>query len=265
MVTIDPSHIQRLIEIEKQVHYGELPPPGRDPFVCISRNSSVLLSAPHGAQTFRNNATEIWHEEDEYTAGMALLLSDLCHTLVIATVWRTEASDPNEHGENRSAYKQALRHLADTSNPRPAWLIDLHGASEVSDRMADAQKVDLGTGKNNDYLPAKVKCVLEEIMVKGLGERSTARNEKRGWDADGEHRIAAFAHNILGLSSVQIEMKASVRIPSRRIDTSMYCKAQTKFSGPYSADQKDVIAMLQALIDFIEYLKTKSVETPPPA
>jgi hypothetical protein len=257
MLTIEASHIQRLIEIESQVHYGELPPPSIDPYVCILRNSPIVLSAPHGARTFRNNTSEIWHEEDEFTAGMALLLSELCSTSVIATIWRTGESDPNEHGETRSAYKRALRRLTDISQPKPAWLIDLHGASEGSDRMADTQKVDLGTGKKHDYLPVKVNQDLKEKLENRLGKGSTVRNNNLGWDAGDEHRMAAFAHNVLGLSSVQIEMKPSVRIPLRRIDASMYSK-----TGPYSADHKDVIAMLQALVDFIEFLKTPPTDTP---
>ena len=152
MITIDISHVQRLIQIESQVHYGELPPTGCEPYVCIRRNSPVVLSAPHGARTFRNNQSEIWHEEDEYTAGMALLLSELCQTSVVATIWRTEESDPNEHGESRSSYKRALRHLVETDNPRPVYLVDLHGESENSNRLAAAQKVDMGLGRNSDYM-----------------------------------------------------------------------------------------------------------------
>jgi hypothetical protein len=264
MLTINASHIQRLIEIEAQVHYGELPPPGINPFVYILRDSPIVLSAPHGARTFRNNATEIWHEEDEYTAGMALLLSELCQTSVIATIWRTEESDPNEHGEKRSTYKNILRHLVQVSSLKPAWLIDLHGASEDSNRMADMQKVDLGTGKKCDYLPVELHHALKETLEKRLDKGATDRNGKPGFDADDEHRIAAFAHKILHLSSVQIEMKPSVRIPLRRIDASMYSKSEGKFSGPYSADQKEVIALLQALVDFIEYLKTPKSEAPSP-
>lgn len=262
MPTIDASHLQQLIQMESQVHYGELPPPGVEPFVCILRNSPIVLSAPHGARTFRNNTTEIWHEEDEYTAGMALLLSELCQTSVIATVWRTEESDPNEHGETRSAYKRALRHLVELSNPKPTYLIDLHGAGEDSNRIAITQKIDLGVGRRAEYLPPNESRALKEILEKGLGKGSTERNGKPGWDAENENRISAFAHNVLGLSAVQVEMKPSVRIPLRRIDASMYSKLGSKFSGPCSAEQKDVIAMLQALVDFIEFIKTPPTETP---
>ena len=254
MTIINETDIQRLIQIESQIHYGELPPPGMQPFVSIQRNSTVILSAPHGARTFRNNNAEIWHEEDEYTAGMALLLSEICQTSVIATTWRTEESDPNEHGENRSSYKQALHRLIDSSSSKPTWLIDLHGASEESTRLDKDQKMDLGKGKRSEYLSVGEAQILKETLEKYLEKGCAERNGKPGWDAENEHRIASFAH-ALGLSSVQIEMKPSVRVPLRRLDASMYAK-----KGPYPLDfQKvQVIEMLQALTDFIEHLTKPS-------
>ena len=66
--------IERLIQAESHLHYGEAPPPGVEPFVVIERDSPVLVSAPHGTRTYRNSADEKWHEEDEFTAGIRLLL-----------------------------------------------------------------------------------------------------------------------------------------------------------------------------------------------
>lgn len=253
MTVIDETHIKKLIQLEDHIHYAELPPPGVEPFVCISRTSTIVLSAPHGARTFRNNLQEVWHEEDEYTASMALLLADICQTSVIATIWRTEESDPNEHGEARSAYKRALRNLTETNQPRPSWLIDLHGAGMDSKYLSDGQKLDIGKGKKTTYLPDEDDRKLREIIESRLGKGSIDRKGKSGFDAAGDHRMAAFAYNDLGLSSVQIEMKPSVRIPSRRADASMFAK-----EGSYSAELNDVIAMLQSLVDFIEYIQTKS-------
>src|SRR5574340_22652 len=134
MTSLPENAIVQLIKYEEAIHYTELPPPGDAPFVVIKRESSLVLSAPHGAITFRTNAQEIWHEEDEYTAGMALFLSELCGTSVIATAWRTKDSDPNAHDEGRSAYKRELRHLVETTNAR--WFIDLHGAAENSEMLS---------------------------------------------------------------------------------------------------------------------------------
>ena len=255
-ISLHVNTIDQLIQIEKGIHYTELPSPGRAPFVVVRRESEIILSAPHGAMTFRNNNDEIWHEEDEYTAGMALLLSEICGTSVIATIWRTADSDPNEHGEQRSSYKQELRRLAETTNVR--WLIDLHGASEDSDKLAPEQKIDLGIGKDNEYLPKIAHASLVGILDKYLGKGVTDRNGKNGFSAKDKNRIAAFAHQPLGLglNSVQIEMKPSVRVPLRRIDSSTYQKSSSECGGPYSAPSKNVLGMMQSLVEFIEYLKT---------
>lgn len=121
MTKLPESVIDQIIQIESGIHYAELPPPERAPFAVVKRESPIILSAPQGAITFRNNNDEIWHEEDEYTAGMALRISEICNTSVIATIWRTADSDPNEHGEVRSAYKQELRLLAKASSA--LWLM----------------------------------------------------------------------------------------------------------------------------------------------
>lgn len=254
MVTISHDHLNQLVTMEGHVHYSELPPPERAPFVVIKRDLPIIVSAPHGAMTFRFNDDETWHEEDEYTAGMALLISELSGTSVIATIWRTPDSDPNEHGEKRSTYKQELRRLVEAT--KATWLLDLHGAGEDSDRLASEQKIDLGIGKDSDYLPTAAHRSLVGILEKYLGKGVTDRSGKKGFKAEGSNRIAAFAHQSLGLNSVQIEMKPSVRVPLRRVDSSMYQKISSKYGGPYSAPPQDMLGMMQSLAEFIEYIKT---------
>lgn len=257
MIILAEHLIERLVQIESGVHYCELPPPNLNPFVVIMRDSPVILSAPHGAITFRGKKDEPWHDEDEYTAGMALLLSEVCNTSVIATTWRTEKSDPNEHKEEQSVYKQALRRLVDNSHPKPTWLIDLHGARGDSERMAGSQIVDLGTGSStNQYLSAEVRDKLIAILEVNLGKGTTDRHGYPGWDAVDENRIAAFAHKKLAMHSVQIEMKTSVRVALRRIDSSMYQKTTSNHGGPYKAPHGNVLRMMQSLVEFIEYLTT---------
>lgn len=257
-MTILANHtIEQLIHTEAGVHYGEPPPYGIPPFVYLDRNSPILLSAPHGCRTFRDRENEKWHEEDEYTAGMALLLSELCDTSVIATIWRTDDSDPNDTKEDEkcgSPYKQALRVLKAQGKIR--WVIDLHGASVNSSRMAETQLVDLGTGKESLSLPVDNLNALRQYIEKYIGPGATDRRDQEGWTASTKGRsITAFSHQTLGLHSVQVEIKPCVRIAQRRTDASMYGKALADGGGPYSAPAHMVVAMMQALVDFIEYLK----------
>jgi len=241
--------LDTLIEIESHVHYGEPPPPCRDPFVIVKRDSPVLLSAPHGARTFRNEENERWHEEDEYTAGMALLLGQLCNTSVIATVWRTDDCDPNTHYEECCAYKGAMRKLVREKNIR--YVIDLHGAASHHPWL-----VDLGTRYDKDdkddkrpSLDCSHRKRLKKCIVDRLGEGALSKGNVNG--AKDKGRVTAFAQEGLDLQAVQIEMNSRVRIPFRRTDASRFA-----IDGPFSAEPSKVVGMMQALVEFISYLKT---------
>lgn len=252
MVAVNHDQVNQLIAIESHVHYGEPPPPGMLPFVVISRESPVLLSAPHGARTFRNTPDEEWHEEDEYTAAMALLLSELCGTSVIATIYRTDDADPNYHGEARSVYKQAVRKIFSTHNFR--WVIDLHGASQDTNRMGLNHLVDLGTRRELQSLPGEQLSQLQEILEARLGKDTVHHN---GFPAKENGRsITAFCHGDLKLHAIQIEMKPAVRVARRRVDATMYGKPLSGGGGPYAAPANQVLGMMQSLTDFIEYLKS---------
>jgi len=249
-MTILPENIiEKLIQIEAGIHYFESPKPGQMPFFVIERESPVIISAPHGAMTFRNNHMETWHEEDEYTAGMAILLSEISNTSVIATTWKTEDSDPNEHDEDRSVYKQELRRLAQSANAR--CVIDLHGVGEDNPRLFEKQRVELGTGSRDEYMPVEVHKALVAFLNKNLGKNAAYRNGRLGFRAEGNNRIARFSYQTLGLHSVQIEMKPSVRVPLRRENSSAYQKG-----GPYSALPQNVTGMLRSLVEFIGFLNT---------
>lgn len=244
MPSITAEHVTELIAIEAHVEYGEPPPPGGPrPFAIIQRQSPVVFSAPHGARACRQCQKEAWHEEDEYTASMAFLLSRLCSTSAIATIRRTDDSDPNYHYETDSPYKQALKRLVQTTGAR--WVIDLHAAGET--KMGAHQLVDLGTRRDLQSLPPDQLCTLESLIGGALGPGTVSHNI---YPARRDGRtITAYSHGILGLHAVQVEMKTSVRVPLRRTDASTYVT-----EGPFSAQPQHVIGMLQALASFAEYL-----------
>lgn len=244
MPLITAKHVVELVAIESHVHYGQPPPPGvPHPFVVVPRTSPVVFSAPHGARTHRQGQGEEWHDEDEYTAGMALQLSELCSTSAIATTWRTDDSDPNYHKEAISPYKQALKRLVQTSGS--CWVIDLHAAGET--RMDAQQLVDLGTRRDLQSLPRDQVRTLKGLIESALG-RGTVTHNLYPARRDGR-TITAYSHGTLGIHAVQIEMKTSIRVPFRRTDASTYAT-----EGPYSAQPERVAGMLQALVDFVEYL-----------
>ncbi len=242
--------IERLMEIEAGVRYSQPPGPGESPFVVVRRNSAVILSAPHGAVTYRGNDKEEWHAEDEYTAGMALLLSELCGTSAVATTRLTSDSDPNEHDEMRSPYKQALRKLAAETGAR--WVLDLHGAGLDYPGLAETQAVDLGVGAQVRYLPQPVYDEFVRTLERNLWPGAADRQGHKGFPAKYRHRIAAFAHLELGLGAVQVEMKPTVRMPIRRLASDKTFRPRNPAFVPSPARVRD---MLRALAEFIGFLE----------
>ena len=254
---IGPEHISELVSIESRVHYTEPPPPGREPFVIVRRDSPVLLSAPHGARTCRKNRKETWHEEDEYTAGMALLLSELCGTSAIATTWRIDDYDPN--WKQSCAYKNAMAELIQQTSIR--YVIDLHGAALNSVKLARAQTIDLGfrsekeTERSMGQQQVKVLENYLRVMDNSCDPACFVVGRNR-FAAKKSRTITTFAYSQLvpgtqdQVQAIQIEMKPQIRIAHRFPTATLY-----KSCGPYDADPNCVIHMLQALANFIEYLK----------
>ena len=207
--------------------------------MIVRRPSPILLSAPHGAITYRGNAHEEWHQEDDYTAGMALLLAKLCGTSAMATVWRTDDSDPNYHREARSPYKRALRALV--AEVGVQWVIDLHASADAS--LPARVLVDLGTRRDWRSLPRAQLDRLRGLIEAALGQGTVSQDR---FPARREGRtITAFCHGVLGLHAVQVEMKSAVRAPVRRTDATAYAEW-----GPYRAEPADVLGMMRALAEF---------------
>jgi len=237
--------IQRLITIESCIHYGEPPPPTMPPFVCVEHDSPILVSAPHGTRAFRNNDKEVWHEEDEYTAGMALLLAERCKVSAIANIWRSDECDPNHHGEERCPYKKTMQDLVRRKKVR--WVLDLHGAAEDSKDMYKSV-VAVGTrDKNSPSLPHEDRDHLKSLIESEFGAGAVSLT---AFQAKGEGTVTAFCQATLKIQAIQIEMKPSVRVPLRRTDASAFAK-----HGPYEALPFSVFRMLYALEQFIDHLR----------
>jgi hypothetical protein len=239
IVTVSSDQLRELVYIESEVHYAVPPPDDTVPFVMLRCPSPVLFSAPHGAITCRGNAQEEWHQEDDYTGGMALLLAKLCGTSAMATVWRTDDSDPNYHLEPHSPYKRALRALVAEVGVR--WVIDLHASADAS--LPAHVLVDLGTRKELASLPHTQLERLKGLIETALGPGTVSQDHFPARRAG--RTITAFCHGVLGLHAVQVEMKSAVRAPVRRIDATAYAEW-----GPYCAEPADVLGMMRALAEF---------------
>jgi len=260
MTLITADHINRLINLESGINYDKSPLEGKEPFIVIENDAPVLISAPHGARTFRNNEEQVWHEEDEYTAGMALLLGEICMVSVIATNCRNDRYDPNYTPDVRVAYKHTLGRLIQQHNV--LFVIDLHGAALHSDRLDPNQTIDLGLRQRGKDIEPSMEMThvkkLESLLL-DAGTQCDAscfvvgRNKFPG-AGDGTVITYAASQTILGtdrkVQAIQIEMKPQVRIANRCPAATLY-----KSCGPYQAQTENVMHMLQSLVDFIDYLK----------
>ena len=248
MVTITEQHIKRLIEIESHVHYSLPPDIPRRPFVVIERKSPILISAPLGSISLRNDQKQLWHEEDEYTAGMALLLGELCQTSVIASTWKTIDSDPNYHFELRSPYKQEIRRLVKSKDIY--WVIDLHGAGLNSTTLGKDKLIAIGTRKDEKSFNPETVKLFRDLLINNLRKNYISEDKFSAYATKTRMSITAFCHQTLEIDAMQIEMKPHVRVPMRRVDSSAYHSGEH-----FDPEPTKVIGMIQALVDLIGYLQ----------
>jgi hypothetical protein len=259
MTVITHEHIKRLIELESKINYDS-PPLKGDPFTIVAHESTVLISAPHGARTFRNNKEQVWHEEDEYTAGMALLLGEICMFPIIATNCRNDRYDPNYTPDLSVAYKQTLGRLIQQYNVR--FVIDLHGAALYSEKLDPKQTIDLGLRQGGKDSEPSIEMAHVEKLDSLLSDTGTqcdascfvvGRNKFPG---AGKGTVITYAVSQKkpatgkNVQAIQIEMKPQVRIANRFPTATLY-----KSCGPYQAQTENVMHMLQSLVTFIDCLK----------
>ncbi|HPO85128.1 MAG TPA: hypothetical protein PLN86_04680 [Candidatus Hydrogenedentes bacterium] len=257
------SHIEKLIELEKQVRYDDFPPVGQLPFEIINCDSPVLISAPHGAITFRNDGKQIWHEEDEYTAGMALLLSEICNTPAIIMKAKCGEYDPNNTEREDIPYKREIQRLIEGRGVR--FIIDLHGAALHSPMLDADQTIDLGIRQKSPADKPSIELehveqleLLLSTMDSGCKPSDFVVRRNR-FSASNPGTITTFASKQKSINSgmkvqaIQIEMKPLLRVVKRFPSATLY-----KSCGPYEANPFSVLHMLQSLVNFVVYLKNQA-------
>jgi len=260
MTLITAEHINRLINLESGINYDTPPLDGKEPFIVIENDAPVMISAPHGARTFRNNKEQVWHEEDEYTAGMALLLGEICMIPIIATHCRNDRYDPNYTPDLSVAYKQTLGRLIQQYNVR--FVIDLHGAALYSEKLDPKQTIDLGLRQSGKDSEPSIKMAHVEKLESLLSDTGTqcdascfvvGRNKFPGAGNGTVITYTASQKNPAtgkNIQAIQIEMKPQVRIANRFPTATLY-----KSCGPYQAQVENVSHILQSLVAFVDYLK----------
>jgi hypothetical protein len=259
MIAITPEHINRLIALESEVNYFQPPLTDVEPFKVIEKEAPVIISAPHGARTFRNSNDQVWHEEDEYTAGIALLLGELCDVSVLVTNCQNNGYDPNYATDINVPYKKTLGDMIQRHHVR--FVLDLHGAALYSPTLDPKQTIDLGLRQNGRQKTPSMKIShvnkLESLLADTVKcDPSCFVVGRNKFPGAGTGTIISFSSNqhVFGskkkVQAIQIEMKPQVRIANRFPTATLY-----KSCGPYQAQYENVSHMIQSLAHFIEYLK----------
>ena len=121
--------LERLVALEADVRYQELPSEDEVAFGYVRGQMPILLSAPHGAVHTRRGQLK---EEDEYTAGMAFLVAELtgAHALYAR---RRSNTDPNWYAA--VPYKRRLEQVVRKAGIR--FVLDLHAAAATREARGE--------------------------------------------------------------------------------------------------------------------------------
>ncbi|MEA4908345.1 MAG: hypothetical protein GYA17_19120 [Chloroflexi bacterium] len=199
------SVLNRLIELESEIHYRTPAPAGEAEFDFSAGRVPVLLSAPHGAAHTRNGRLK---EEDEFTAGMARLVAELtgAHALFARYMSHT---DPNYYPG--VAYKRDLQTWAQKAPF--GFVIDLHGAGE-----RHKFGVALGTMLGGQSCPGYYTTVVDTLQAYGYREqahgldRLDIDNIFTGGGGLRQETVTRFCWQKLNIPAIQLEFHPSLRV-----------------------------------------------------
>jgi hypothetical protein len=247
MIEITDAHIKRLIQLESEIIYYTESDDGRPNYRVMDSPSRLLLSAPHGARTFRNNKYEKWHSEDGFTAGMCMLLAELCDVSAISTVYPNFEYDPN-YSRFDVPYKTSIMELVEKNDIR--FVLDLHGASFHTNKMKTEEKIDLGYRSDRNEIDRSMgqRHIQELVSLtqKFAGDRyeNDFQISHNRFAARRCYTITSFVHNLSvtnsnpAIQALQIELK-----PHLRIATNENYRDNVKI-------------MLKILVAYIKHLET---------
>jgi hypothetical protein len=227
--------IERLVALEADVRYQELPAEGEAEFRYLPGRIPVLLSAPHGAVHTRQGRIK---EEDEYTVGMARLVAQWTDAHVLYARRRSH-SDPNWYPD--VPYKRQLRQAVAQAGIR--FVLDLHAAAASRDFG-----IALGTMKGKSC-PDHREAIVRALEQRGfrrdgqgldrldVDETFTARGRK------GQETVTRYTWQRLGVPAAQFELHPCLRIVERRADATL--------SRPFRGDVGRIERTVQALVDLV--------------
>lgn len=150
--------------------------------------NDLCIVAGHAVNHFRSGVRKL---ADRGTGGLALFLAEEigCRAIVVSRFAEADANFDNSH-----PVKEIIR------NFRPKSILDIHGMADAPGRA----EVELGLGSGPIF-----ESFLEQIESSSLLKVAINQN----FDARRATTITRYSQD-LGLSAIQIEIAASVRLPT---------------------------------------------------
>jgi hypothetical protein len=231
---MEDLRLRELVELENQVLYRTPPGPGEKEFIYRPGHLPVLLSAPHGAAHLRQGRLK---REDEFTAALACWVAAKTGAQALYVHRQTHA----DHNYDRNTtYKLFMADLV--REKKIQFVIDLHGASG-----RHPFGIALGTANGTSCTPKQRQQIIAILAYNGyspLGEQCSRLDIDLAFPGGGglrQETITAFCCRELGISAVQIEINAHMRILHRS-----YPESQ---SAGHHSDPALVFRLLNTLVD----------------
>lgn len=236
------SLLERLLELETAVSHTIFAPEGERPYIHQPGELPVLLSAPHATAHMRCRRIK---KEEGFTGALAHLLAETTGAHAFYSRYSL-ADDPN--WDEHSPYKRCLQNIVEANGIQ--FVLDLHG-------MSDRHKIGVALGSmNGRSCPNHEPLILQTMAAQftQTDEDAASAFPQLRWDhfvlnhsrftgGVANHTITRFASQRLGLSAMQIELCASVRVVKKRPSTPGSIASDNHYQ-PVS----QIIALLQNLI-----------------
>jgi hypothetical protein len=241
MAQAQKDPIVHLVELENDILYQEYANGNQPEYAYIKGNIPILISAPHGAVHTREGNIK---EEDEYTAGLARLISNKTGAHVIY-LRRKSRTDPN--ADETAPYKQTLRQIVQENKIN--FVLDLHGANKERNFG-----IALGTMHGKSCSEKEKQIIVRTFEKYGISEtglglsRLDEDNQLPGEGNDRREPIVKFCHRNT-IPAAQIEINACLRIPKRREDASAPYK---NFKGDKTLIKSAIEALSAIVFSIVE-------------
>ena len=230
--------LSRLQMYESQVDYKTPPEPGNPAFRFRPGKLPILLSASHGTAHKRNGLLK---EEDDYTAGLVLLVAEITGAHAIYT-WRRSEDDPNY--DTHSPYKKALRLIIRRYGIH--FVLDIHGCAAY-------REFGLALGTNRGQSCPDQRLVILQVLEK-QGFRPSGPWLSRV-DIDGvftggggqkQETITRYVSQKLNVPAAQLEINPYLRVVRRRPDATD--------RDPFEGEPQHILRLIRTLAALVSAL-----------